>query len=129
MPLAPDVDAAPDRPGLPVATPARGENGKAGDAKTPGTHTANVTQQDYFADVATRAVLPMLAERGQPFVMVYWSRDPDGSQHNAGDASTAWSRASTARPRSPASATPTTIWPACARRWPSSASPPRPTSS
>ena len=85
MPLAPDVAQRLTALGLPVATPARGENGKAGDAKTPGTHVANVTQQDYFAAVATRAVLPMLAERGQPFLMVYWSRDPDGTQHNAGD--------------------------------------------
>ncbi len=85
VPLAPDVTQRLTALGLPVATPARGENGKAGDAKTPGTHAANVTQQDYFAAVATRAVLPMLAERGQPFLMVYWSRDPDGSQHNAGD--------------------------------------------
>ena len=30
-------------------------------------------------------MLPLLAERHKPFVMVYWSRDPDGSQHNQGD--------------------------------------------
>jgi arylsulfatase A-like enzyme len=30
-------------------------------------------------------VLPMFKERGKPFVLVFWSRDPDGSQHNTGD--------------------------------------------
>ena len=27
----------------------------------------------------------MFKERGKPFVMVFWSRDPDGTQHNQGD--------------------------------------------
>jgi hypothetical protein len=27
----------------------------------------------------------MFKERNQPFVLVFWSRDPDGSQHNQGD--------------------------------------------
>lgn len=52
---------------------------------TPGTHTANVVQQDYFAAVATRAVLPLFKERDKPFVLVFWSRDPDGTQHYQGD--------------------------------------------
>jgi len=30
-------------------------------------------------------VLPMFKARGKPFVLVFWSRDPDGSQHNTGD--------------------------------------------
>jgi arylsulfatase A-like enzyme len=30
-------------------------------------------------------VLPMLKARNKPFVLVFWSRDPDGSQHNEGD--------------------------------------------
>ena len=57
---------------------------KAGDAKTPGTTVANVAQQAYFADVATKVVLPMFKARNKPFVLVFWSRDPDGSQHNTG---------------------------------------------
>ena len=85
IPLAPEVASRLAAAGLPAATPGRGDNGKAGSATTPGTLSANVTQQDYFAAAATRVVLPMLAERGKPFVMVYWSRDPDGSQHNTGD--------------------------------------------
>ena len=70
---------------LPVATPARGDNGKAGDAKTPGTTSANVAQQAWMADVAAKVVLPMFKARNKPFVLVFWSRDPDGSQHNTGD--------------------------------------------
>ena len=65
--------------------PSRGDNGKVGDAKTPGTTVANVAQQAYFADVATKVVLPMFKARNKPFVLVFWSRDPDGSQHNQGD--------------------------------------------
>ena len=50
-----------------------------------GHHGANVAQQAYFADVATKVVLPMFKARNKPFVLVFWSRDPDGSQHNTGD--------------------------------------------
>ena len=52
---------------------------------TPGTTVANVVQQDYFAAVASSAVLPMFKDRDKPFILVFWSRDPDGSQHNQGD--------------------------------------------
>ena len=45
----------------------------------------NTAQQAYFADVATKVVLPMFKARNKPFVLVFWSRDPDGSQHNKGD--------------------------------------------
>jgi hypothetical protein len=64
---------------LPLATPPRGANSSFG------THTPNVAQQDYFVAVATRAVLPMFKERNKPFVLVFWSRDPDGTQHLEGD--------------------------------------------
>ena len=71
--------------GLPLAAPGRGDNGKTGDFKTPGTTIANTVQQGYFADVASKVVLPMLKARNKPFVLVFWSRDPDGTQHNQGD--------------------------------------------
>jgi hypothetical protein len=38
-----------------------------------------------MADVASKVVLPMFKARNKPFVLVFWSRDPDGSQHNTGD--------------------------------------------
>ena len=51
----------------------------------PGTLRPNELQQQWMVDVATQAVLPMFAESDKPFVMVFWSRDPDASQHNNGD--------------------------------------------
>ncbi|MBR1279204.1 alkaline phosphatase family protein [Bradyrhizobium sp. AUGA SZCCT0283] len=83
--LSDEMKEALTKANLPPATPSRGENGKAGDAKTPGTTTANVAQQAYMADVAAKVVLPMFKARNKPFVLVFWSRDPDGSQHNTGD--------------------------------------------
>jgi Type I phosphodiesterase / nucleotide pyrophosphatase len=85
VPLSEEMKAALTKTGLPIATPPRGDNGKAGDAKTPGTVVANIAQQAYFADVAAKVVLPMFKARNKPFVLVFWSRDPDGSQHNTGD--------------------------------------------
>ncbi len=70
---------------LDVQAPTRGDNGKAGTSTVAGTSAANVEQQNFFADVATRAVLPLFKDRKKPFVMVFWSRDPDGTQHNQGD--------------------------------------------
>jgi len=57
----------------------------AGNNTTAGTLSANVTQQQYFADATSKAVIPLLKDKNQPFAMVYWSRDPDGTQHNNGD--------------------------------------------
>src|SRR6476659_4014917 len=85
VPLSNEMKEALTKAGLPLATPSRGDNGKAGDAKTPGTTSANIAQQAYMADVASRVVLPMFKARNKPFVLVFWSRDPDGSQHNTGD--------------------------------------------
>jgi hypothetical protein len=85
VPLSEEMKAALTKAGLPLAAPSRGDNGKAGDAKTPGTLVPNTAQQAYFADVAGKIVLPMFKERSKPFVLVFWSRDPDGTQHNQGD--------------------------------------------
>jgi hypothetical protein len=85
VPLSEEMKAALTKAGLPLAAPSRGDNGKAGDAKTPGTLAPNTAQQAYFADVAGKIVLPMFKERSKPFVLVFWSRDPDGTQHNQGD--------------------------------------------
>jgi hypothetical protein len=85
IPLSKAVADALSSAGLPLTAPSRGDNGKTGDFKTPGTTVANTTQQDYFVDAITKAVLPTFKSRNQPFVLVFWSRDPDGSQHNQGD--------------------------------------------
>jgi len=85
IPLAQPLQDALKAAGLPLAAPTRGANGAAGDATKPGATVANVDQQKYFADVTAKAVLPMLKARNKPFVLVFWSRDPDGTQHNQGD--------------------------------------------
>jgi hypothetical protein len=85
IPLSQETQTAMTTAGLPLVAPSRGENGKSGSFNTPGTLSANVAQQKYFADVTTKVVLPMFKARNKPFVIVFWSRDPDGSQHNQGD--------------------------------------------
>ena len=85
IPVSQEVQAAMTGAELPLAAPSRGDNGKAGTAGTPGTKVANIAQQDYFVDVATKVVLPLFKTRNRPFVLVFWSRDPDGTQHNQGD--------------------------------------------
>ena len=85
LPLPPDVLAAMKTAGLDPAAPDRGLNTDPGNAIAPGVQVANVEQQDWFARVATEVVLPRFAAAGRPFVLVFWSRDPDGTQHNQGD--------------------------------------------
>jgi Type I phosphodiesterase / nucleotide pyrophosphatase len=85
VPLSDEMTAALTKANLPLVAPSRGDNANAGDAKKPGTLVANTAQQAYFADVASKVVLPMFKDRKKPFVLVFWSRDPDGSQHNTGD--------------------------------------------
>jgi hypothetical protein len=85
IPLSEEMQKRLKSAGLELQAPTRGENGKAGDFQTPGTLEANTLQQDYFVSVTTKAVLPLFKERGKPFMLVFWSRDPDGTQHNQGD--------------------------------------------
>ena len=85
IPLSAEMTERLKAANLPLVAPSRGENGKAGNFTTPGAHSANVVQQSYFADVTTQAILPLLRDRNKPFVLVFWSRDPDGTQHNQGD--------------------------------------------
>ena len=85
IPLSAEMTDRLKAAGLPLAPPPRGANRNFGNMTTPGTRTANIVQQDYFAAVTTRAILPMFKERNKPFVLVFWSRDPDGTQHYQGD--------------------------------------------
>ncbi len=78
--LAPDVAAKVG----PTAAPARVANG-GGDCAHPGARAANEVQGRWFTDVTTRVILPKFKEAGKPFFLVFWSRDPDGTQHNNGD--------------------------------------------
>ena len=85
VPLSDEMKAALAKVSLPLETPSRGDNAKAGDSKTPGTTVPNLAQQAYFTDVATKVVLPMFKARNKPFVMVVWSRDPDRSEEHTSE--------------------------------------------
>ncbi|MHB1206432.1 MAG: alkaline phosphatase family protein, partial [Rhodospirillaceae bacterium] len=45
----------------------------------------NIEQGVWMAKAATRIVLPHFKESGKPFVLLFWSRDPDLSQHSTRD--------------------------------------------
>ena len=84
IPLSDEVKQRLTAAQLPLQTPDTRRQRQAG--STNARHTvANVVQQAWFTDVATKALLPMFKERGKPFVIVFWSRDPDGTQHSQGD--------------------------------------------
>jgi hypothetical protein len=83
VPVAPAIAAALTQAGLPPAPPRRRQ--PSGSVALPGTLETNSTQQQWLVDATTRAVLPAFVRSGKPFVLIYWSRDPDGSQHNQGD--------------------------------------------
>jgi arylsulfatase A-like enzyme len=85
LPLPKDLAAAIKAAGLATPPPDRGLNGSSGAYNMPGAKVANVEQQDWFTKVATEVILPRFKKDGRPFVMVFWSRDPDGTQHNQGD--------------------------------------------
>lgn len=53
--------------------------------ETPRARVVNTEQQAYLTGVAAKALLPLFKERGNPFLMVFWSRDPDTSQHGQTD--------------------------------------------
>ena len=83
--LSAEVKTALAAAQLDKPAPKRGANGSAGDFQTPGTKVPNLDQQKYFTDVATKVVLPLFKSRNKPFLLVFWSRDPDGTQHFHGD--------------------------------------------
>ncbi|HEX3674815.1 MAG TPA: alkaline phosphatase family protein [Rhizomicrobium sp.] len=56
-------------------------------ATAPKTATPNFAQEQYLVAVATKVVLPRLLASGKPVLMVFWSRDPDASQHAEKDGS------------------------------------------
>ena len=94
VPVRPDIADALQAAGLTTVAPTRAngqfdktklDNGFSGNNETPGTIAANEVQQQYFASTLTEAILPAFVKAGKPFVVVYWSRDPDGTQHNQGD--------------------------------------------
>jgi arylsulfatase A-like enzyme len=85
LPLPADVLADMKAAGLELVARDRGLNQSSGAYNLPGVKVPNSYQQDWFTDVATKVVLPRFKAAGKPFAMVFWSRDPDGTQHNEGD--------------------------------------------
>ena len=84
-PVSAEVLADLKAQGLDLSAPDRGLNGSSGAYNLAGTLFSNADQQAWFLSVATKVVLPRFKKAAKPFVMVYWSRDPDGTQHNQGD--------------------------------------------
>jgi arylsulfatase A-like enzyme len=60
---------------LPLETPGRAQR------VSPGKMT-NILQQTYYRNIVTKVVLPHFKASGKPFMIVYWSPDPDGTQHS-----------------------------------------------
>ena len=74
--LRPDVVELLKKAGLPLETPGRAQR-----SETPG-KTTNIIQQKYYRDIVTKVLLPHFKESGKPFMLLYWSSDPDGTQHS-----------------------------------------------
>jgi arylsulfatase A-like enzyme len=94
LPLPPEILDALQKANLPQDSPLRSNgfadssiwnSGFVGDATTAGTIASNNVQQQWFADVTTKVLLPKFTADKKPFVLLFWSRDPDGTQHNEGD--------------------------------------------
>ena len=73
IPVSPIIAAAIKAAGLPIVAPKSA--------------VPNAAQQSYLLDIATKVVLPAFKRAKRPFVMVFWSRDPDYSQHSEKDGS------------------------------------------
>jgi arylsulfatase A-like enzyme len=52
---------------------------------TPAAQVPNIPQEVWLMKATTRIVLPHFAQGGKPFALLFWSRDPDMSQHNGRD--------------------------------------------
>ena len=89
------IDEAVNHPAMPDGTPttspalhgalAADALAATGDAAAPLTSIPNLTQQSYLLSATTQALIPRLKQSGKPFAMLYWSRDPDTTQHGALD--------------------------------------------
>ena len=71
LPLAPEIIEAIRAAGLSAAPP-RAE-------------LANTEQLAWFTAVATKVLLPRWKAEHKPFVLIYWSPDPDATQHGQRD--------------------------------------------
>lgn len=76
--LRPEIVEMLKKSGLSLETPGRGQR------ENPGKST-NVIQQKYYRDIVTKVLLPHFKESKKPFMLLYWSSDPDGTQHSQRD--------------------------------------------
>ena len=79
--VAPDIGSAIAAAGLAPVAPAAVAPAAAGQPA----HALAGDQVRWMAGVATKVVLPRFKRARKPFIMVFWSLDPDGSQHNQAD--------------------------------------------
>jgi len=77
--LRSDVVEMLKKAGLPLETPGRAQR-----SETPG-KTTNIIQQKYYREIVTKLLLPHFKEQDKPFMLLYWSSDPDGTQHSQRD--------------------------------------------
>ncbi len=94
-PLGVFIDDVTNRPANPDGTPTKstklsgGLGAEAfavtGDDRPAFTSAPNLTQQSWLVSIAAQALLPDLKDNGKPFVLFFWSRDPDATQHSATD--------------------------------------------
>ncbi len=85
LPLDAEIAAAIAAQGLSLNPDDHKANGSMYSDSKAGLKVSNALQQGWFTDVTTKVVLPRFVKSGKPFALVYWSRDPDGTQHNTGD--------------------------------------------
>ena len=76
--LRPDVVEMLNKNNLALETPGRAQRDNPG-------KSTNSVQQKYYRDIVTKVLLPHAKETGKPFMLVYWSSDPDGTQHSNRD--------------------------------------------
>jgi arylsulfatase A-like enzyme len=76
--LRPDILDAMKAAGLPTQTPGRGSSSDPG-------KTTNSAQQLYYREIVTKVLLPKFKAAGKPFMIVFWSTEPDTTQHGQTD--------------------------------------------
>jgi arylsulfatase A-like enzyme len=54
-------------------------------SQVPERQVPNIPQEVWLMKATTRIVLPHFKQAGKPFALLFWSRDPDMSQHNTKD--------------------------------------------
>jgi arylsulfatase A-like enzyme len=83
VPISDETLAMLKAAGMSPAPPRR--NQSAGNNTTPGAKETNAVHYQWFVDAITKAILPKFASSDDPFALLYWSGDPDQTQHAQGD--------------------------------------------